>query len=531
MRIKPNRTQPETKAPEIHELRLAMERSAEAYRAVHTRTKAARFSNAMPNPEIWKQELDALLAEGLEDITIGYWRVSNEMASEEMGPEVQRQQIIAYAQVYASPRYKVDLWVWDIETGKSPDRPGYLFLQSASKNWQVVRIICAKLDRFSRGGSEGDVTIRALKKLGTSVASASERIADDYMGDLVRIIFMGIARYEASVIAHRTFAGKVARIKRDGTYLGGEAPYGYSIGNRWAPGAGIMKIDEDEARLVRMVFKLRYMGYRPHSISDALARWKIPLRRGKQTWEPFQVNSILNRESQYRAETHFGSFAEAHTPILQPEILQRRPNPKRRKYATDAKKLPWGTQVPDDIDGPPLRYPRRGRREALSEIHAVAHATCWALHDTGKLSPSEIAAELRRLNIPGPFDGAMNGKMVESMLADRDYLTPYVVDLGIQATEEPLEGTSHLSAFVQEAFDFITAQLDLEPTGCERFSRFSQLHSKELARRMNAAGMRKESGADWEYGRVIAIRRQAGVFKYLPRPDQVGWTNPSPRKR
>lgn len=373
------------------QLKADLEGQANSRRSIKENRRKERAKELRPpDPAEWKRRRDELIATGKTDLVIGYWRVSLEKQTEGEGPETQQRHIVAWAT--ANTARGVDLWVWDVDSGKEESRVGIDFIRETMERGCVRAVVPFRYDRLARNQFLSELLHREAREHGVMIRSATEDLPEGPVGVLMRQVIQAIAQYEAAVIVMRMSEGKRTRQLREGTYNGGEVPYGYV-----AAGKGHLLVCEPEARIVRLIYRLYEMGYSQSAIAECLNRWGIPTRlRGKMGWRQGQVRRILSHESAYRSERLFSRKCVAPDKIAHSAIL-----PPRTAGVPDllgnVRGLPSGTQVPDDIWGDAVPQPaRRGTVHSLSSAQAVSLKTLFHLRDSG-MTLAAVAVELNRL--------------------------------------------------------------------------------------------------------------------------------------
>lgn len=373
------------------QLKADLEVQANSRRSIkESRRKERAKELRPPDPAEWKRKVDEFASNGKSDLVIGYWRVSLEKQAQGEGPETQQRHIVAWAT--ANTAQGVDLWVWDVDSGKEESRVGIDFIRETMERGCVRAVVPFRYDRLARNQFLSELLHREAREHGVMIRSATEDLPDGPVGILMRQVIQAIAQYEAAVIVMRMTEGKRTRQLREGTYNGGEVPYGYH-----AAGKGHLLVCEPEARIVRLVFKLYEMGYSQSAIADCLNRWGIPTRlRGRMGWRQGQIRRLLSHEAAYRAERLFSHKCQMPEKIAHGAIL-----PPRSKCMPDVlgnvPRLAPGTRVPDDIWGDAVpQSPRQGTVHALTTAQAASLKALFELRESG-LTLARIAKELNRL--------------------------------------------------------------------------------------------------------------------------------------
>lgn len=421
----------------LAQIRVDMTKSVNHRRSLReTRREAAKKCDVpMPDPDSWRRELAALRSKGLTDINIGFWRVSTVSQVSAEGPERQQKAIIA--QSIVTTERGVDMWVYDVDSGKEEARVGFDFLLEAIAGGGIGTITVERLDRIARSQWLAETLNRAAFDAKVAVSSATEHIPKGPVGDLLRQVLQAIAQFELALIKSRLRGSKLVKREREGTANGGEMPYGYL-----AVGKGYMAICEPEARIIRLIFLLYRYGYSQSAIGDALNRWGIPTRlRGKLGWRQGQIRRIVRNEAAYRAEKLFGSAIKNPAKIAHQPILEHRADFTERTYLFGTIPIKRG-RVPDDLN---LKIAaetvRHSTHHKLSTEQAICLKTMFALRDKG-MSIAAVTAELNRLGFVSLTRRRWKWTNVQAYLGRREMYEPAihaasVCDADVEAYLDP----------------------------------------------------------------------------------------------
>ncbi len=466
------------------QLKADLEGQANSRRSIKENRRKERAKELMPpDPADWKRRLDELVSSGKTDLVIGYWRVSLEKQTEGEGPETQQRHIVAWAT--ANTARGVDLWVWDVDSGKEESRVGIDFIRETMERGCVRAVVPFRYDRLARNQFLSELLHREAREHGVMIRSATEDLPDGPVGVLMRQVIQAIAQYEAAVIVMRMTEGKRTRQLREGTYNGGEVPYGYL-----AAGRGHLLTCEPEARIVRLIFRLYEMGYSQSAIAECLNRWGIPTRlRGQMGWRQGQVRRILSHEAAYRAEKLFSQKCPSPEKIAHSAILPPRPEGASDLLGNTVP-LPHGTQVPDDLWGEAVpQAPRQGTVNALTSAQAVSLKTLFDLRDVG-MTLSSIAKELNRQG-----HRALTGRQWTSSNVQQYVSRRRLYDAALAATEVTDVGAMALVSTESAAVQRI---LELRRAGHS----FWQIH-----RALTAEGHKTAAGSPWSISSIQRVTK------------------------
>jgi len=227
-----------------------------------------------------------------------YLRVSTEeQATNGFGLEAQRTQCRAMATVKG---WEVDREYIDDTTGTKGEesRPGLASLIEDVCNGEIEAVIFSSLDRLGRSTLVVLDLVEKLTECEAKIISCKETLdTSTPQGRFVLRMFASLAELDRDTIVQRTTAGRDTRGKEDGE-KGGRVPMGYKRIFEDGKATGI-KIDQERANLVRLIFALRSRGYSMQKIADDLNDRGETTSRGA-TWHASSVREILLNEDKYK---------------------------------------------------------------------------------------------------------------------------------------------------------------------------------------------------------------------------------------
>ena len=143
-----------------------------------------------------------------------------------------------------------DRHVWQIaESGASRHRVSFASALSAAAEGNISRLYVYSVDRLGRDLLEMLLFLRDLDDLGIECWEAERQRRLEW-NDFMFQVEGAVAGKERREILKRTQDGLLRRVKQ-GKFSGGRIPLGYTL-NRTT---GMLEINEEEASLVRMIFK------------------------------------------------------------------------------------------------------------------------------------------------------------------------------------------------------------------------------------------------------------------------------------
>lgn len=222
----------------------------------------------------------------------GYARVSTD--SEE-------QQTSYEAQVDYYTRYIQSREDWDfvgvytdegISATNTKHRDGFKQMVRDALAGKIDLIVTKSVSRFARNTVDSLTTVRKLKEHGTEIYFEKENIFTfDSKGELLITIMSSLAQEESRSISENVTWGQRKRFADGKVSMPYKQFLGYEKGEDGTP-----VINEEEATIVRLIYKLFLEGRTPAGICRYLEQQGIPTPSGKQKWSQTTVDSILSNE-------------------------------------------------------------------------------------------------------------------------------------------------------------------------------------------------------------------------------------------
>ena len=134
-------------------------------------------------------------------------------------------------------------------------------LQDIKSGKDDVQSVCVfKLSRFGRNTSDTLNALQYLEDYGVSLICVEDGIdSSGPAGKLMISVLAAVAEIERDNIHVQTMEGRKQKA-RDGKWNGGFAPYGYKLVDKEGEKAKVLVINEEEAELVRLIYKLYLQG-------------------------------------------------------------------------------------------------------------------------------------------------------------------------------------------------------------------------------------------------------------------------------
>lgn len=157
---------------------------------------------------------------------------------------------------------------------------------------KIDLIVTKSVSRFARNTVDSLTTVRKLKEAGVEIYFEKENIwTMDSKGELLITIMSSLAQEESRSISENVTWGQRKRFADGKVSL----PYKHFLGYR--KGAdGLPEIVEEEAALVRRIYRLFMGGKTVCYIAKVLTEEEIPTPSGRSKWSPTTVESILTNE-------------------------------------------------------------------------------------------------------------------------------------------------------------------------------------------------------------------------------------------
>jgi site-specific DNA recombinase len=207
----------------------------------------------------------------------------------------------------------------DDYSGAALDRPGLNELRDLVANNGIDVIIVYDVDRLARKSIYQMLIEEEFRKEGVTIEFVIGQYEDTDEGRLQKQIRSAIAEFEKAKILERSKRGKRGKAKSGFVLVGARPPYGYQV--RSEPHKAWLEINEEEARIVRMVYQWYLYGDGRNgslsmlSIASKLTEMGILTRgdkhnhvakkRSHATWSGTMIRNILSNES-YIGVWHYG---------------------------------------------------------------------------------------------------------------------------------------------------------------------------------------------------------------------------------
>ena len=184
---------------------------------------------------------------------VGYCRISTIMQVDNTSLKDQENKIKMYCKLHNIDIDK--MFIDKAVSGKSTDRPEYDNMISHVKENNIDMIVVYKNDRIHRSLYNLLAMIYELQEYEVALVSVTEHFDTATPQGMLFLQMLGsFAEFERSVINERTRNGRIARLNEN-KWVGGKPALGYKVNKQ-----GKFEIDEEEAKIVKDIFKLRSKG-------------------------------------------------------------------------------------------------------------------------------------------------------------------------------------------------------------------------------------------------------------------------------
>ncbi len=171
-------------------------------------------------------------------------------------------------------------------------RDGFNRMVADALAGKIDLIITKSISRFARNTVDTLTTVRKLKEKGIEVFFEKENIRTlDSKGELPITIMSSLAQEESRSISENVTWGQCKRFADGKVSLPYKRFLGYKRG-----ADGLPEIDEKEAEIIRLIYRLFLYGKSPSGIAAYLIGEGIPTPGGKTIWRAKVVESILTNE-------------------------------------------------------------------------------------------------------------------------------------------------------------------------------------------------------------------------------------------
>lgn len=221
-----------------------------------------------------------------------YARVSTDLEEQQSSYQAQIDYYTNYIQGRADWEF-VGMYADEGISGTSTKhRQGFQTMITDALAGRIDLIVTKSVSRFARNTVDSLTSVRALKEAGVEVYFEKENIWTlDSKGELLITIMSSLAQEESRSISENVTWGHRRRFAEGKVMV----PYASLLGYKRGDDGGLA-VDEDQARIVRRIYREYLAGHSPKTIAAHLTEDGIPTPLGKKTWNVSTINSILRNE-------------------------------------------------------------------------------------------------------------------------------------------------------------------------------------------------------------------------------------------
>ena len=210
------------------------------------------------------------------------------------------------------------LWDEGISATNTKRRDGFKQMITDALEGKIDLIITKSVSRLARNTVDSIQTARKLKDKGVEVYFEKENIWTlDAKGELLITIMSSLAQEESRSISENTTWGRRKQFASGkgsiafGRFLGYDKDF---------------RINEEEAKTVKLIYKLYISGYSAYAISKELMKRGLKTATGLSKWHSSTVLSILRNEK-YKGDalwqkSYITNFLQKKSKINEGEIPQ-----------------------------------------------------------------------------------------------------------------------------------------------------------------------------------------------------------------
>ena len=250
--------------------------------------------------------------EVLRMVVVAYARVSTE--KEEQEDSFERQVSYYTTLINSKPEWKFGGIYADpgITGTRAEKRPDFLRMIEDCRAGKINKILVKSISRFARNTVDALNYIRELKELGISIYFENENIDTlTPAGEVLITILAAMAEQESRTMSTNIKWSYQKKFKNGEVLLNTSMMMGYiKTDRRDEEGKVIYEINEEEAVVVRRIYREYLSGVTVTRICRGLEADGIPTKLGRKRWQPSVIKSILTNEK-YTGDALLGKTFKA----------------------------------------------------------------------------------------------------------------------------------------------------------------------------------------------------------------------------
>lgn len=169
---------------------------------------------------------------------------------------------------------------------QTKNRTGFNQMMSDAENHLFEMLVVKDISRFARNTVDFLIAIRKLKGLGIETVFLSVNQTILTSGEFMLTIFSALAQEESANLSSRIKFGKHQ------SALMGKVPnfiYGYDRIDKFS-----LKVNQEQAKVVKMIFKFYCKGFGTRQIANKLTMDNIPTYKNCSNWSPKTICRMLS---------------------------------------------------------------------------------------------------------------------------------------------------------------------------------------------------------------------------------------------
>jgi len=178
-------------------------------------------------------------------------------------------------------------------SGARLDRPALDRLRDAVAQGEVEAVLILSPDRLARQFAYQYLVVEEFERAGCVVVFTSHNFGSSPADRMLREMTGVFAEYERAMITERGRRGRLYHARQGQIWMK-EGPYGYTYVPRTGDCPGRLIINEAEAEVVRMIFRLLIdEQFSAYQINERLYEAGIRTRHGKERWGSGTIINLL----------------------------------------------------------------------------------------------------------------------------------------------------------------------------------------------------------------------------------------------
>jgi site-specific DNA recombinase len=178
-------------------------------------------------------------------------------------------------------------------SGARLDRPALDRLRDAVAQGEVEAVLILSPDRLARQFAYQYIVVEEFERAGCAIVFTSHNFGSSPADRMLREMTGVFAEYERAMITERGRRGRLYHARQGQIWMK-EGPYGYTYVPRTGDCPGRLIINEAEAEVVRMIFRLLVdEQLSAYQINERLYQSGIRTRHGKERWGSGTIINLM----------------------------------------------------------------------------------------------------------------------------------------------------------------------------------------------------------------------------------------------